>query len=301
MAESKNMKLSLGVPVMNLHKETIEFVKKIYKTSSILERIYIVDNGSKPEMVSKLFQEGIDKEFLNKIHFIRNEKNIGVRPALNQIWAMAKEDIIVYTHNDVEFLEKGWDLKVIKAFEKHPEAGIIGAYGAKGIGTADIYKTPYKMEQLARGGNVSDCPMDKTVHGFRNLENEFENVAVFDGFFMAIKKELLNKTNGFSDILPEHHNMDNLICIQSLENGYENILIPLGLFHRGGMTDVGQDWASVFGKTKQQVHKDSHPPLYEYCKGKLPIWIEDIFDDKAKICGYNLYMDNKLVKTKLYE
>ena len=295
------MKLSIGIPVLNQFDETARCLKQIHKTASNFEKIYLVDNGSTPDTISQLEEFNLDSEILNKLVVIRNEKNLGVRPALNQIWEACKEDVIVFTHNDVEFFEKNWDLKVLKAFEENENAGIIGAYGAKGIGTFDIYKTPYKMHQLARNGNVSNCRMDKEVHGFRNLENEFENVAVFDGFFMAIKKELLDKTKGFSDILPSHHNYDNLICIQSLENKYENIVISLDLNHLGGRTDVGEDWTKEMGKTKQQIHIDAHPPLWEYGKGKLPIIIEDIFNDEYKVIGYNLYMDEQLIKQKMYE
>jgi GT2 family glycosyltransferase len=293
------MKITIGVPVMNFHQETRDFLNLIQKNTSQIDEIIIVDNGSQPEISTVL--SDIDNTLTNKIKIIRHEKNTGVRPALNNIWKNATSDIVVITHNDTEFREKGWDDKIRQAFEEHEEAGIIGAYGAKRIGTEDIYKTPYQMQQLARGGNVSNCEMDMEVHGFRNLEHEFENVAVFDGFFMAIKKELLDKTQGFSDILPQHHNMDNLICIQSLEYGYENIVIPLNIFHRGGMTDVGQNWAEGFGKTKQEIHTEAHVPLYEYGRGKLPILVEDILSEDYKVCGYCLYMDHQLIKEKIYE
>jgi glycosyltransferase involved in cell wall biosynthesis len=295
------MKITIGVPVMNQHELTMSFLDLIFKNTNQIDEILLVDNGSQPHILEYIYQNRYDYFRSNKITVIRNNQNVGVREALNQILQVSHGDVIVYSHNDVEFLEKGWDDKVREAFEKHPEAGIIGAYGAKGIGTNDIYQTPYVMQQLARQFCVSNCPMDKEVHGFRNMDNEYENVAVFDGFFMAIKKELLDKTKGFSNILPEHHGYDNLICIQSLEQGYENILISLGLNHIGGQTDVKENWSVGFGKTKQEIHRDSHPPLYEYCRGKLPIMISDIYNENAKICGYELYLNRKLVKTKIYD
>jgi len=145
--------------------------------------------------------------------------------------------------------------------------------------------------------------MDKKIHGFRNMENNFENVAVFDGFFIAVKAELLKKTEGFGGKgkIKFHHNYDNLLSLQSLEFGYENILIPLNINHIGGQTDVGEDWATGFGKTKQQVHQEAHPPFYEYGRGKLPVLIEDIYDSNGKkIIGYNLFMNRELIKTKMY-
>ncbi len=294
------MKISIGIPVMNQFSETARCLKQIGATTTRIEKIYLVDNGSTPETLSTLHSYNLDSKIINKIVLIRNNKNIGVRPALNQIWKKASEDIIVFTHNDVEFLESDWDKKILDTFEKYYSVGIVGAYGAKRLGTNDIYKSPYKMQQLARGGNVSNCLMDKKTHGFRNLKGEKENVAVFDGFFMAIKKELLDKTEGFSDILPQHHNYDNLISLQSIELGYENIVIPLMFFHKGGQTDVGEEWNKGFGKTKQQIHEESHIPLYEYGKEKLPMFIDDIHDEKGSIIGYELWMNYEKIKTKIY-
>jgi len=184
---------------MNQLDLTLEFLDKIFDTTNSTKENYnesfqiiLVDNGSSPHLMEFL-QENRPEYLKKNIYIIRNHNNIGVREALNQIWEKASGDIIVYTHNDVMFHEIGWDNKLRLAFDKHKEAGIIGAYGAKQIGTGDIYQTEYRMDQLARNGNVSNCRMDKSVHGFRNLGNSFENVAVFDGFFMALENRRVLK------------------------------------------------------------------------------------------------------------
>jgi glycosyltransferase involved in cell wall biosynthesis len=294
------MKITIGIPVFNQEEQTLKCLSLILKNSYQIDEIILIDNGSDTELAATLFPIYSESEIWNKMRIVRNYKNLGVRPALNQIWELADGDVIVYTHNDVEIYEGGWDEKIRSAFRNLPEAGIIGAYGAKGIGTSDIYQAQYVMQQLARQGCVSDARMDKSVHGFRNLKNLYENVAVFDGFFMAIKKELLNKTNGFSDILPIHHSYDNLICIQSIENGYENVLISLDVTHVGGQTDVKEDWVKGTGKSKAEIHADAHPPLYEYGRGLLPIYIQDIYNEEDRIIGYELWMNRELKKTVIY-
>lgn len=300
------MKITIGIPVLNQFELTSKFLKHLFdSTSSTKEdpnksfEIILVDNGSSKKLEDHL-KYRCPELFFKNIHIIRNEVNVGVRESLNQVWKKASGDIIVYTHNDVIFYDQGWDNKIRIAFAENKDAGIVGAYGAKGIGTSNIYQSPYEMSQLARHGNVSNCRMDKGVHGFRNLKSKYENVAVFDGFFMAIKKELLDKTKGFSDILPQHHNYDNLICVQSLERGYENIVVGLDLNHLGGRTDVGENWNEKFGKSKQDIHMEAHPPFYKYCKGLLPIHVSDVYDSENKIVGYQLFMDRKLKKEKIY-
>ena len=301
------MKITIGVPVLNQFELTLEFLKKLLSsTKSATElcnkslEIILVDNGSISSL-EEFLRNKCPELFNNNLQIIRNATNIGVRESLNQIWNQSSGDVIVYTHNDVMFYEQGWDSKIRIAFADNPEAGIVGAYGAKGIGTSNIYEAPYEMNQLARNGNVSNGRMDQSIHGFRNLKRKYENVAVFDGYFLAIKKELLDKTKGFSDILPQHHNYDNLICVQSLENGYENIVVGLDLDHLGGRTDVGENWSEKFGKSKQDIHIEAHPPFYKYCKGLLPVLVEDVYNEDSEIIGYQLFMDRKLKKTKIYE
>jgi glycosyltransferase involved in cell wall biosynthesis len=295
-----NMKLTLGIPILNQEKITKDFFRYIDVNTKNVDEIIIVDNGSeKPISVSDY--DFLRSDIKDKIKIIRNEKNVGVRGALNQIWKESTGDIICYTHNDVMFSHYAWDEQIRMALSLNDEIGILGCYGAKGIGADNIYQVPYEMSQLGRIGNVSNAQMDKSVHGFRNLTIGMENVAVFDGFFMAIKKELLDKTEGFSDILPQHHNYDNLICIQSLENGYENIAISLTFEHIGGQTDVKENWNSEFGKEKNEIHAAAHPPLYEYCRGLLPIRIEDIYNEENTIVGYELHMNHKLIKQRIYE
>jgi GT2 family glycosyltransferase len=291
--------ICIGIPVMNCHRETNEFLKLLYKNTTKIDRIIIVDNGSSPEITSSF--SNLDSELINKITVIRHEKNIGVRPALNQIWKACNEDICVMTHNDVLFLDNGWDMKVREAFKENPLAGAIGCYGAKKFATDSVYKEEFKMNNLARGYCVSDAVMDKNVHGFRNLVLKQENVVVFDGFFMAIKKEAINKVGGFSDILPQHHGYDNLICLDILTAGYENIVISLKIQHTGGMTDCSQDWAKNFGKDKAQIHFDSHKPIWDKYYGKLPLEIIDIYDESSgNICGYSLMEAGKEIKQRIY-
>jgi len=296
------MKLSIVIPIMNQHEMTVECLKLIEKNSSQINEIIIVDNSDVENSLrlSSVVRK-LSEYTVLKTYYIRNVANVGVRHSLNQGWRESTGDIVLFMHNDLMIYEKDFDTKLKKAFLNNDELGAVGAFGAKAIGSANIYKVPYEMSQLARGGNISNARMDKNIHGFRNLRREFENVAVFDGMFMCFKRELLQKVDGFDPITQTFHNYDNLMCIKSLENGYENIVIPMDVDHLGGATTVKESWSEVFGKTKQQVHEDAHPPLWEYGKGKLPIWIDDIYSEDGKIIGYELYMDHKLVKTKFYK
>lgn len=256
------MRIVVSVPVLNQQEVTQNFLNKIRETEEQELPLIIVDNGSNPPVRDWLIglREGDE--------VIRNIENFGVLKALNQAWFVAKQldaDYIFYTHNDVLIHEKGWDTKIMRVLENYPKkVGVAGFYGAKGIGTNDIYRSGYAQHQMIRLENVSGCNrMNAAIHRFRNPRGETEEVAVMDGFSLIVSMELLNKVGGFDRTFPPHHMYDNDICLESLDKGYTNIVISMDAEHLGGRTDVGEDWASVFNKTKQEVHTEAHPIFYE--------------------------------------
>lgn len=255
------MNITVVVPLINQQELTNNFIKKLRETEGSAKfPLLIVDNGSQP--FCREWIEGLREGDL----VIRNEENIGVMPALNQAYEVCKKtsDFIFYTHNDVLIHEKNWDDKLIRVLSSLPDCGVAGFYGAKAIGHPNIYKIPYQQSQLARFENVSACHrMDAAIHGFRPPHGETEPVAVMDGFSLIVRTELLDKIGGFDRQYPPHHNYDNDICLESINAGYKNYVIAMDAEHLGGRTDVGEDWAKPFGKSKQQIHTDAHPVMYE--------------------------------------
>lgn len=256
------MRIYCVVPIMNQPEVSQRFLEQYKKTVGDMNiPLLIVDNGSVPPVRDWL--KGLTEGDI----VIRNGLNEGVMPALNQAWQVLKDqtDYIFYTHNDVLIHEPNWGVKLNRLLETTEDVGVAGFYGAKGIGTGDIYRSSYVMQQLVRVENVSSCiKMDAAIHGFRDIRGglEVEDVAVMDGFSLIIKTELLNKLGGFDRTYPVHHNYDNDICLESLDKGYRNVVFRFDAEHLGGRTDVGENWAERFGKTKAQIHSDAHPVLY---------------------------------------
>lgn len=264
------MRITVVVPVMNQKELTQQFLDKLRETEGGAKfPLIVVDNGSDEPVRDWLI--GLRDGDL----VIRNDENVGVMPALNQAWRVLRQttDYIFYTHNDVMLFERGWDDKLVRILEKEGEpvngddkgVGVAGFYGAKGIGTTDIYRGPYIMQQLIRLENVSNCNRMDAIHGYRNIRagQETEQVAVLDGFSLIVNTKLLNELGGFDRSYPVHHMYDQDICTESLDKGYRNIVIAMDAQHLGGRTDVGENWAERFGKTKQQVHQEAHPIYYE--------------------------------------
>lgn len=254
------MKLAIAFPVINQKEVTQEMLNSFKEMQHEDNQYVVIDNGSK-EFVRDWLLGLTTDDFV-----IRNDSNVGVVGAYNQAWTILSKagvDYILYTHNDVIMYERNWDLKVKEILERESKVGVAGFYGAKGIGTPDIYHSPYLMQQMIRIENVSNANRMDKVHGYRNIRNgDVEDVAVLDGFSLIVSVELLNWIGGFDRAYNPHHMYDNDICLESLDRGYRNIVIGMDCQHLGGRTDVNEDWSSPFGKTKQQVHQDAHPIFY---------------------------------------
>ena len=253
-------KLAVSIPVLNQPQSTQETLDSLKSRQSQDIQYIIIDNGSTPPV----------REWLNGLTtddiVIRNDKNVGLPKALNQAMAVCDADYIFHTHTDVTMYEQDWDLMIIKAIEEAnatgTEVGLAGFFGAIGIGTNDIYKTPYVKNQLVRVGTMAGnrCKLDPAVHHHSVFMEPWRKCAVTDGFALIVKNE---EAMRFDESFGPHHAYDSDTGLRAYNAGYQAICINIDVMHHGGRTDIGEDWATDFGKTRQQVHDEAHVPFYE--------------------------------------
>jgi GT2 family glycosyltransferase len=254
------MRFCIGIPALNQKETTQKCLNLIRQRTPAGVQIIIVDNGSNPPVRDWLI--GLQ----NDDQVIRNQQNVGLTKALNQIYRIAvgfENEWIINIHNDVYIYEDGWVEKLDRILREVPNVGVAGFFGAYGIGTSDIYRVPYDFRQLARTNPVSGMRC-RVAHGQLRMQKEWDYVAVLDGFSLITNVKMLGKVGGFDYIkYPIHHMYDQATSLESINAGYKNIVVDMDVDHHGGLTDVGENWAEPFGKTKDQVHKEAHPPFYE--------------------------------------
>lgn len=248
------MVIDICIPTLNQREAAQNSFSSLKARQKNDNRYIIVDNGSTPPVREWLI--GLSGDDI----VIRNDENVGLPKALNQARVVSKADYIFNTHSDIYMFEQDWDEKVAQAIEEAGNVGVAGFFGAMGIGTSDIYHSPYLMQQMVRTNTISGnrCKLNPAIHGQMQFSQLWLQCAVLDGFSLICKKEL----KFWQDSV--HHCYDNQIALESIDRGLKNICINLDVDHLGGKTDVGEDWASPFGKTKQQIHEESHLPFYEY-------------------------------------
>ncbi len=232
--------------------------------------LVIVSNGStddeNAELVAMVRDTPMTAAHKTGLVVIRPDP-MGSIAALNLAVSHAETDIIGLVHNDCFITEPGWDTKVIQFFASHPEAGLIGPAGAKRAGSDDIYKTPYRLEQLARG-DVYTSLEEWQPHGA--LATEPIPVAVLDGMAMFCRRADFERWGGLDEGLGAHHLYDLDVCIRAHYDGRVNYVVPMQTVHASGQTANGSRYQAQFG-SDAEVHRIAHERFYAKHRGRLPV------------------------------
>lgn len=269
-------KFTVVVPVLNQHDVTERLMESWFALAKSRVSILFIDNGSEQPLAEQPFVERWASEHDVRVH--RNEENIGVYPTFQQGMEMTDSEWVFFSHNDVEMLDWGWDERletILFLLTKHHKPGVCGMFGAKGIGTPDIYRAPYEFTQLMRW----HCHTVQAMHdGDPNasvpLERLWERIAVLDGFSIIVSRRMFNEALGGKfdhERYPVHHCYDQDICLDSHFGGFENYAIDVNCKHHGGVTSTREKWAEDMGSSDLKIHRAAHKVMYEKFRGRLPV------------------------------
>ena len=121
-------------------------------------------------------------------------------------------NIIVFIHDDVEFLKKGWGKEVLRLFNENEKYGIIGVAGSSQFdenGAWWNYEKKYG-QVLHRWEGKSWLTAFSPL-----LDKDLQEVAVIDGLFIAIHKERIGAN--FSRDISGFDMYDIFFCLSNLE------------------------------------------------------------------------------------
>jgi hypothetical protein len=147
-------------------------------------------------------------------------------------------DIIVFCHDDVEFLKEGWGKEVLRLFNKHTKYGIIGV-----AGSAEFDEKAAWWNYPKRFGQVLHKHDGKSwLTAFSPLlKKDLEEVCVVDGLFIAVKRSRLTKN--FDPDLPGFDFYDIDFCLANFLDGKTKIGVTtnIRLAHRS-VGELSRNW-----------------------------------------------------------
>lgn len=211
--------------------------------------------------------------------WVKHDQILGPVPAFYlgiQQAALRRVDVVACLHDDLRIDEQGWDAQVIEFFATHPNAGLAGFGGAKGLGEEGIYEHPYSPMDLVRKDFISNME-NAEAHGRRVVETQ--QVACLDGFSQIGR--IVPLSCAFTQLRQlgiVHHAYDSAIGALMREYVYETWLLPVRCHHAGGQTAVANpryhEWLAGKGSSDQVEWERSHRVLYQALRSVLPIRVE---------------------------
>ncbi len=140
---------------------------------------------------------------------------LSLTKAYNQGLNKAKNDVVVFCHDDIEIETKQWGTKLLKQFDRNPEYGIIGVAGSKNMPvTGRWWENQKKM--YGRVKHTQDGKSWLSTYS-DDLGQELEEVVNIDGVFFAVDKRRINQE--FNESVEGFHFYDVTFSFENFLSG----------------------------------------------------------------------------------
>lgn len=233
------MKMTIGMPVLGLHDMTARAINNNTEKVKDLKdfKLVVIDNGSK-----KSYELNNMPPYLD---IIRNEENTGYYYPLLQLYEKYDSGLLGLIHNDLVFIENGWDVKVKKAFEENPKLGVIGLFGSQAIDKYGFWKKSIS--------GFDDKEANSYLYmGFRRVHRLTPAVSL-DSLCMIFRRECVPLLNIHPDIGLCHF-YDKIWCLRLIENDWRVAVLNVKSIHVGGPTSRSDEYIESIGKWQKKRH-----------------------------------------------
>lgn len=124
------------------------------------------------------------------IMFLVNNGGVSLTNLYQEMLHKSKNDLIVFMHDDIEFLKKGWGKELDRLFTEHEDYGIIGVAGSAEFNSDAAWWRCKKIygQVLHRSGGKSWLTAFSPL-----LKEDLQEVCVVDGLFFAVDRTRISK------------------------------------------------------------------------------------------------------------
>ena len=160
-----------------------------------------------------------------------------------------QSDIVVFVHDDIEFLRDGWGTELIRLFKENKKYGIIGVAGSAQFDqNGGCWKYEKRFGQVLRRHDGKSW-----LSAFSPLlQYDLQEVAVIDGLFIAINKTRI--TQNFVKDIDSKHMYDIAFCLANLTDKNNKYKIGVTTNIRIAHNSIGELDESWY-KAREQVNE----------------------------------------------
>lgn len=233
----------VGVVVLNYNKkkDLLLCLKSIYASDYPNVCVVVVDNNSSDGSADAVAEEYPDTPL------IRNPENTGVSMGRNVGWRYAKENFdfeyIIFLDDDSE-VAADYFTKMVKAYQEHPEAGIVTGKAYIDWDTKAFCSVGISVNLYT--GLIFDIGVGKKDEGQYDTASYREACG---GFAYSARRELFDKLGAFDERYSPYGWEDVDFCLRAKEAGYKTYYTPDAVVvHKG--TKAGRNPVPAYERNK---------------------------------------------------
>lgn len=271
---------------------TALFENTIYKNYEVV----VVDNGSKDGTIEYL--ESVQNRQPEKLHYIKNNKNLGFTRGNNIAIEKIKENDIVLLNNDVVIEQKDWLNKMQELAYQEETTGIVGCRMINQEGYVlhvGSYIRPDDMWGQQIGGGQKD--LDQFCDN-----REVESVAFA---CVYIKQSLISKIGGLNEAFFSYFE-DTDYCLRAKIAGFKTMYcgeVTILHYQNVSVDKNKQSFSKMFLKSQRTFKKLWKKEIERVYKKKI-LWYSNICAESIKtkhLKNTLLYLDENKINIALKE
>jgi len=191
--------------------------------------------------IDDVYLKHVEKMFSHPKTEILIYENDGVN-SLTEIYNIglkdAKNDIIIFMHDDLILETANITPKIVKLFEKHPEYGIIGVAGTDKLTSGRWWDSRDNMFGVV--GHLHEGKRHVNHYSKGSFVDVLKRVVVVDGLFFMVDRRRLKKH--FNEEFKGFHFYDISFCFENFKEGVKiGVTTKISLTHKSiGM--VNKQW-----------------------------------------------------------
>lgn len=185
---------------------------------------------------------------LNNVEILAYQNNgqQSLTEIYNQVLDKAKNDLIVFCHDDLIFETNNWGIKIINHFKKNPRFGIIGLAGTNQLINGMWWSVNESMHGIV---NHTDGVKKWTSNFSQDQGDEIKDMIVLDGLFFAVnRKKIIHR---FDEDFKGFHFYDLSFCFPNYLDGVDlGVITNIRVTHMsiGETNDMWEENKILFEK-----------------------------------------------------